>query len=886
MLKLSPGQIFQQRYRIEQELGAGGMGIVYRATQLDVSRQVALKLLRIERVGQESEFKRFLREFQVLSKIEHANVVLFYSHGITPGGVPYAVCEYVKGRSLQQLLNDKAKLEWRRAAKIAMQIARGMEAVHAAGIVHRDLKPGNIMLCDMPEPDWVKIIDFGLARVEDQSALDKLTQSGLLIGSVNYMSPEQCKAKPADKSSDIYALGCIMFEMLSGEKLFDQSNAVAILHLHCNADLSERFELLRKVAPPEIESLLRRMLAKSGADRPASMQEIEEYLALLLQDQTATTAQLNPMVQTPKRALPLLYSGLAIVCTLTVVFYFAYSKSLRTQKLSESDKAIEIAPKSEIRIRRNFEAMRIETVKMYPTREDMDKRKKVYQLWFKKYGKDPRLTPSELASAYAELLRHQDANEAATTLNECMSLTNKLSFKDVKDRNLAASFLFAVAFYYRQQGNSKQCHDYVARLYRGYQGVELQKNDQAVGLCISALSALGEYDSALKMAKRFIAERDSSPNNQMHAGALCICRKQPQEALKYYKEAFNLLQQLIATRGRSLTVAGLANTGIREGLVESDIIVGPNGPVALPGQRQSMQPTFFTDLRLLAERVLLLDNSMAKQVVRKAIAEAIAHPHEDFAYNLYSLEQLESLASQLGLDERHLCARKIIPLLKKRIETTKDQDLKFELEANLSYRLYLQGMESEALNNLHKASAAYAASPGFKEMWMIRHNIDVAKECVAAGGTHKAEAEKIFQESLELVKKHNNEMDIPAEVDAAIGVYYASNKKQAEAEASFERAMKKCLHRGSDYDDLGSTFDYFLLARRFEQCKRLLQIKERWQDANRLCRLAEQELSSGLKEAAKKDFQLAYSQFFDGRNNLEFPNDEVRCMAGVIASSR
>ncbi len=865
MLKLHPGQLFQGRYHIEQELGAGGMGIVYRAMQIDASRQVALKVLRPERIGQEAEFKRFLREFQLLSRVAHPNVVVFYTHGVSGEGIPYAVCEYLNGRSLLAVLNQETSLDWRRAAKISRQIASGLQEAHSLGIVHRDLKPGNIMLCDKPEPDWVKIIDFGLARVEDYSTLEKLTLSGSLIGSVHYMSPEQCQAQPADRRSDIYALGCILYEMLAGEKLFTQTNPTTVLYLHCTADLSERVELLSGRVPPKLQSLLLQMLARSPQDRPESMEEIANSLTMILQD-PGTSAQMSgaELIRPGKRLL--LLSVALTLLFLSALLYVAFVKQpFGGTKLSKNNVA---APERRVHARRNFQLLLEEAERIFPGDENRNARKKIYQNWIDKYGHDSRLKPSERAVAYGELLNIQDADENKAILEQCSSLLNQMSFTDPRERTLNGKFLTALAFFYLRQGDRNKAVKCERRLLTAYQNIELQKKDQSVGLCTCALASLGEFSPALELEKKFIAECDAKDaESYMRAGGLCVLLQKPHEALDYYKAELRLLES--KGIGDSSTVTDLQDAGI----------FGSPPHFTLPGNRRMLKEPLYSKLAGIAKRVLPLDKKMAEQIVRKAVAAAMA---ESDQVKLSSWQELEALAARLDLKERHLCAAKIIPLFKSKVAESTDAGSKYELASELSFRLYSSGQEEQALKFFKAQSSTYASSPHFQEFILIRHFIDMAK--VSLYGESKTSSESLMQKALKLLSKYPEEK-VPAELDAAMGVFLTC-KKDPAAEKTFEQVMNKCLRPGKNTNDLGLSFDYMILASRFDQCRRLLKCREGWQDSNRLVSLAERELIDGRKEAARKDFEEAYMQYFNTRKDLGFPDDYVRCKAGIIAANQ
>lgn len=253
------------------------MGTIYLAEQTDANRLVALKLLHTDLIASEEDRQRFIQEFKMLSKLSDEHIVTFFTASISDEGIPYAACEYLEGQSLKQVINSGGQLSFARTLNVINQIANAISVAHAQGIVHRDLKPENIMLLDKPEKDWVKVLDFGLSKfsnTDDSSAQQKLTQTGALVGTVSYMSPEQCLGRVLDQRSDIYSLGCIAFECLSGEPLFQADTPLGILHKHLNEDADQSLRKLRLNCPSQFICMLQKMLKKSPEERFQSMDEL------------------------------------------------------------------------------------------------------------------------------------------------------------------------------------------------------------------------------------------------------------------------------------------------------------------------------------------------------------------------------------------------------------------------------------------------------------------------------------------------------------------------------------------------------------------------------------------------------------------------------------
>jgi eukaryotic-like serine/threonine-protein kinase len=268
-------------YEIVADLGAGGMGVVYRAHDLTLNRDVAIKVLPHERALSDRARARFKREALAASALNHPNIVTIYEVN-SEGGVDFLVMEYVRGSTLLSLLR-KGTLSMQEAMRYLMQIADALTKAHAAGIIHRDLKPGNIMVT---EDGLVKVLDFGLAKiahdVEDSSHTAptqsfSLTQPGMVTGTVCYMSPEQARGEKVDARSDIFSFGIVMFETLSGQLPFTGPNSMAVLHnLHFTPPRD--ITALRPDVPPLLVALIARMLEKDPEKRIQTMTEVLSIL--------------------------------------------------------------------------------------------------------------------------------------------------------------------------------------------------------------------------------------------------------------------------------------------------------------------------------------------------------------------------------------------------------------------------------------------------------------------------------------------------------------------------------------------------------------------------------------------------------------------------------
>jgi serine/threonine protein kinase len=226
------GKVFANKYKIEKLLGEGGMAKVYAAMNTEIEKQVVIKLMRqqLPAKDKETSLKRFLQEIKVTAKLNHPNLVSLFDGGEIEGR-PFLVMEYIPGESLRQFITLETHATFSDAITIILQACAGLQEAHSKGIIHRDLKPENIMLReDTDRPDWVKIVDFGIAHLKQGGS--KLTATGIAIGTVDYMSPEYLADKPIDARTDIYALGIILHELLTGHCPFEASSAEAVMMKH------------------------------------------------------------------------------------------------------------------------------------------------------------------------------------------------------------------------------------------------------------------------------------------------------------------------------------------------------------------------------------------------------------------------------------------------------------------------------------------------------------------------------------------------------------------------------------------------------------------------------------------------------------------------------
>lgn len=279
------GSVVAGRFHIEERLGDGGMGVVYRARQEPIGRDVALKLLQRGLADDAQQSTRFVNEARIISTLRHPNTVTLIDYGKDADGTPFIAMELARGGHLGDLMDGK-RVAPVSALRIARQVCLSLAEAHAANVIHRDLKPENVLLDHVVGSEWVvKVVDFGLAKLSIALAAN-ITAPGTRLGTPEWMSPEQAFAKRIDQTTDLYALGVILFKMLTGHHPFTAptNREMCLAHAH------ETPPRLAKIAPDVdfdegIESLVARLLAKQPEQRPPSAREvarlIEEILARL-----------------------------------------------------------------------------------------------------------------------------------------------------------------------------------------------------------------------------------------------------------------------------------------------------------------------------------------------------------------------------------------------------------------------------------------------------------------------------------------------------------------------------------------------------------------------------------------------------------------------------
>ncbi len=275
------GQMIEGRYRIDSKLGAGGMGAVFRGTQTAVGREVAIKVLAKDVATDVNAVKRFMQEAKAASALSHPNTITIHDFGQTADGLLYLVMELVSGETLSAVLRREGAMRPSRAVRIVGQILNALQEAHGIGIIHRDLKPENVIVSPRSgNPDFLKVLDFGLAKLtEGDGSSTGLTQTGQVFGTPGYMSPEQARGEVCDLRSDLYSVGVMLYEMLSGRRPFDGDNPLSVLVKHIQEAPPDFITLDPPVdVPPGLRAVVFKTLAKGRDDRFDSAAEMHQAL--------------------------------------------------------------------------------------------------------------------------------------------------------------------------------------------------------------------------------------------------------------------------------------------------------------------------------------------------------------------------------------------------------------------------------------------------------------------------------------------------------------------------------------------------------------------------------------------------------------------------------
>jgi len=325
------GTVLSGRYRLEAKLGSGGMSTVYLARDQTLDRQVAVKVMHREMSEQADQLERFRQEARAVAKLSHPNVVAVIDAG-EDGGHPYIVFEYVEGETLKQRITRDGALDPQEAIAYAIEIARGLSLAHTRRLVHRDIKPQNVLI---DAEGRAKLTDFGISRQLEQ---DGMTATGRVLGTTDYVAPEQAMGRPVDQRSDVYSLGVVLYEMLVGQVPFQADSQVGVAMKHVNEELPD-VQRRRPDVSAAVALVVERSTAKDPAERYQQMGEMIDDLSTALEVEAAragsTTGEATSVLEAvppPKRKLSsggrwswAAFAGLLLVVGVVLLFVFVIS---------------------------------------------------------------------------------------------------------------------------------------------------------------------------------------------------------------------------------------------------------------------------------------------------------------------------------------------------------------------------------------------------------------------------------------------------------------------------------------------------------------------------------------------------------------------------------
>jgi serine/threonine protein kinase len=340
---LEPESVLDGRYVIIEHLGSGGMGQVYKALQMSNEKLVAIKLL--DPFGNSTDYQRFEKEAHILSNICHSNIAEFYNFG-TDGVHAYFAMEFIDGVSLRSELKKLGRMQISEITPLIAEVCKALSYAHDLGIVHRDLKPDNIMLCKDPtKKSKVKLIDFGLAKLFDLAGntIQQLTESGRLVGTVYYLSPEMCSGKKTDHRTDIYALGCILFEALSGVVPFsgESANPAPIMLKHVNDPIPSLLGMVSRSKEYELcDRIIKKAMCKQPEHRYQSAAELRADLLKVLAGGSETLLMRLPQQSEKKKGQQKPFFISILILLALFVTFLAATHYFRPRKESSTITAL------------------------------------------------------------------------------------------------------------------------------------------------------------------------------------------------------------------------------------------------------------------------------------------------------------------------------------------------------------------------------------------------------------------------------------------------------------------------------------------------------------------------------------------------------------------
>lgn len=613
-LNFLAGLVIDQKYELLSVAGSGGMGTVYKAKQAHIDRIVAIKLLQTGNLPESKEtMLRFEREARMMSNLQHENIGAFYSYGIWNESIPYMAMEYLDGKSLMEVINAEERLDWRRVVKIGIQICDALSYAHENNFIHRDIKPSNIILMDNPTPDFVKVIDFGLAKVvaEDGKELQKLTQTGTLLGSVQYMSPELCQGHPATVLCDIYSSGCLLYQCISGRLPHIADNPIGLMHKHVNENVVGISKLLPDAVPAQLDQVLLKALAREPGKRYSSMLNFRNDLEAVLKGTdlhilAERDTQLSEQVGKGRYLRLGLLTGMPIVLAATGLLLWGGPRLLGLQSVNTTsiETGSAINAYSEQQLASQYKSYIFQCHEAIVPEKQIQIMEHCLRLPVPKRNLDLRFLALQAAQVAAEKTNRLDA--ARKYSKESLALTASPEFKtasmDIQRRNTYrdAALQSAIGLDLATN-NSDEVPALLADLSRVRSEHSIKISDQIQMLIYQdSLSKLKQRDQDSSEITKRIAklERDyierikryqDSPHDQDLQGASYLCGMLSNSGR--WSESKNLMLNVMSIlREQDRLPAQFELMGIRS--IAADVISFCNYKSNHQGTKNSFAPTF------------------------------------------------------------------------------------------------------------------------------------------------------------------------------------------------------------------------------------------------------------------------------------------------------
>lgn len=877
MFKLAGGEIFQKRYRIESEIGAGGMGVVYRATQTDIERPVTIKLLKADRLGKEGETERFLREFQLLSKLSHPGIVVFHAYGVSESGLPFAVCEFIEGESLDARLERSGKLDWRQAADIAWQCAEALAYAHSQGIIHRDLKPSNIMLEEKQGRLAVKVIDFGLARADSRAELETLTQTGLLMGSVHYMSPEQSRAELLDGRSDIYSLACLLYECISGKKLFDAEHPLAILTQHCNKNPGNSLRALGGLAPAKLRDLLALMLSKEKEKRPETMSEVSALLKEMLDDKTLKLGKSDAADRcfAVFQSKPLICSLLLLLILATALAWSAKQKRTSTAGLDpENPQTVLNAESRDYHpsLRRNLKGFKSDVEARI---KDPQERQKQFKSWLKRYSSDAQVPVSEKSEAFLAIY-HPPKFREQIDMSMASKLTAELNLADPNERLMRGRILILQAEKKLSQGEPKAAWLYLSELSKNFPSELSNKRDEELAIETSiALTCLSKFEEAKQIRLRLL-ERSRSYMDYEYFGDLEALLDKPEDALVNYEKSYKHLKA---------ELGGFKNVD-SEQLIRDNLLNGLE-----PGKRNAETAARAPELLRICSKISYLNPRLARSLSKESLeifrqemqrgqTYALDEEYCDFLARIALQRQIPDLA--------RFCVEQKMYMAKSKLKYAKHPSEIFASKAQISRLL----IGSEKL----KEGEAYfsAAMKEFSRQPVYDRNLFVVESLQTASvlSSYKNDFGRGLLKKAKIVLVSIKD-EVWSGSTLALTAMVLEQYADSLSTKYYELARENCLKQGGNERDWFNACKYFNATKRFRESEEIVKARLAAKVQEEICAqalhaLALAEAAANLKDKAREHLQTAFElkQKETAKKLFRYDNDElVYLKLGILALS-